>query len=66
MQNNLTLWILITTINSWIDRVKKELIPQLKNVDEIIISHQITDKNIKPEKEFLWEKVKYFYMYDYW
>lgn len=66
MKNKLTLWILITTMNSWIERVKKELLPQLKNVDEVIISHQITDKNILPEEWNLWEKVKYFYMYDKW
>jgi len=66
MQNNPTLWVLITTMNEWIERVKKELIPQLKNVDEVIISHQITDKNIKPKIEKLWEKVKYFYMSESW
>ena len=50
MNKELTLWIIITTMNNWIKRVKKELLPQLKNVDEIIISHQIIDKNIIPEK----------------
>lgn len=66
MQNNPTLWILITTMNSWIERVKKELLPQLKWVDEIIISHQITDNNIIPETLNLWEKVKYVYMFSSW
>lgn len=66
MQNNPTLWVLITTMNSSIERVKKELLPQLKWVDEIIISHQITDENIKPEIQSLWENVKYVYMFEKW
>lgn len=53
-------------MNSWIERVKKELIPQLWNVDEVIISHQITEKNIQPELENLWKNVKYIYMYEKW
>lgn len=66
MKNNLTLSVLITTMNDWIYRVKSELLNQLKYVDEVIISHQITDNNIKPEKEKLWENVKYFYMNEKW
>lgn len=66
MWNNLTLWVLITTMNYWITRVKKDLLKQLKNVDEVIISHQITEESIKPEESFLWENVKYFYMYNKW
>ncbi len=66
MKNELTLAVLITTMNEWIERVKKELIPQLKNVDEVIISHQITDKNILPEKEELWKNVKYVFMREKW
>ncbi len=62
----LTLSILITTMNDWIHRVKKELLPQLNNADEVIISHQITDKNIKPENKPLWKNVKYFFMHDKW
>lgn len=66
MQNNLKLSVLITTMNDRIHRVKNELLEQLKNVDEVIISHQITDKNIKPELEKLWDNVKYFYMFEKW
>ncbi len=66
MQNKPTLAILITTMNNWIERVKKELLPQLKNVDEVIISHQITEKNISPETERLWENVKYVFMREKW
>lgn len=66
MQNNPTLWVLITTMNEWIYRVKTELLPQLKNVDEVIISHQITDKNILPENNNLWKNVKYFFMFEKW
>lgn len=66
MQNNLTLWVLITTMNEWIYRVKNELLPQLKNVDEVIISHQITDWSILPESNNLWENVKYFFMFEKW
>lgn len=65
-KNNITLSILITTMNDWIHRVKKELLPQLKEVDEVIISHQITDKNIIPEKDILWENVKYYFMNEKW
>jgi len=67
MKNKPTVGILITTMNDWINRVKKELLPQLKDADEIIISHQITDKNIKPEqKNSFGEKIKYYYMFDKW
>ena len=62
----LTLGILITTCNSNIKRVKKELLPKLikdNEIDEVIISHQIFDKNIKPEKELIKGKIKYFYMF---
>jgi len=62
----LTLSILITTMNDWIDRVKKELLPQLQNTDEVIISHQITNKNLFPEhqKEIskLHKNIKYIFM----
>lgn len=66
MNNNLKLSVLITTMNEWIDRVKKDLLIQLKEVDEIIISHQITDDTINPETENLWENIKYFYMFEKW
>lgn len=68
MQNNtnITLWVLITTMNDWIYRVKKELLPQLINVDEVIISHQITDWSILPESNTLWDNVKYFCMFEKW
>lgn len=66
MQNNLKLSVLVTTMNEWIYRVKKELLPQLMNVYEVIISHQITDKNIKPEQEKLWKNIKYFFMKEKW
>lgn len=66
MQNNITLSILITTMNDGIYRVKKELIPQLKNIDEVIVSHQITDKNIKPETKSLGNNVKYVFMREKW
>lgn len=59
-----TLWILITTMNNWIVRVKQELLPQLKNVDEVIISHQITDKNIIPESKELWSHIKYYHLHN--
>jgi hypothetical protein len=65
--NNLTLGILITTCNENIKRVKKDLVPNLiknKNIDEIIISHQIFDKITKPEKNLTKGKVKYFYMFE--
>ena len=62
MKDNLTLWVLITTMNSWIYRVKKDLLPQLQGVDEVIISHQITNNFTKPEEKKLWENVKYFFM----
>jgi hypothetical protein len=70
MKKEITLWVLITTMNEWIKRVKNELLPQLKNVEEIVISHQITDKNIQPE---IFEKlntyhpnIKYSFMYNKW
>lgn len=50
-------------MNQGINRVKKELLPQLKNC-EVIISHQITDNKTKPEKKSMGKNVKYFYMYD--
>lgn len=53
-------------MNSSIERVKKELLPQLINVDEIIISHQITDSSIKPETIDFWENIKYLYMFEKW
>lgn len=61
-KNNLKLSVLITTMNWWIQRVKNELLPQLKEVDEIIISHQITVKSIIPENNILWKNIKYYYM----
>jgi hypothetical protein len=51
-EKKLSLGILIVTMNGGIKRVKKELLPQLKNVDEIIISHQITDETL-PETHSL-------------
>lgn len=53
-------------MNDWIERVKKELLPQLKNVDEIIISHQITDSYIKPETIDFWENINYVFMFEKW
>jgi glycosyltransferase involved in cell wall biosynthesis len=47
-KKKLTFSVIITTMNSEIDRVIKNLLPQLNFVDEVIISHQITDENIKP------------------
>lgn len=67
MQNkNPTLWVLITTMNSGIDRVKSNLISKLSDADEIIVSHQITDSDIYPEKESLGDNVSYHYMYNTW
>ena len=63
-KKNLTLGILITTTNKNIERVKKELLPQLKNVDEVIISHQVFDGETEPERNLNKKNVKYFYMYD--
>jgi len=69
-ESKLTLWILITTMNYWINRVKKELLPQLKNIDEIIISHQITDKKIFPENidniKKYHKNIKYVFMNEKW
>lgn len=65
-KNNITLSVLITTMNEWIHRVKKELLPQLKEVDEVIISHQITDTNIIPENNILWDNIKYYVMNEKW
>ncbi len=56
--------ILITTLNDGIERVIKNLLPQLKDVYEIIISHQITDKNISPYLEELASNIRYKYIYD--
>jgi hypothetical protein len=66
MTKKLTFWVFITTMNDWIDRVLKELLPQLKNVDEVIISHQITDNKIKPKEWKLWKNIKYFFMFEKW
>jgi len=57
-------------MNKNIEKVKKHLLPQLKNLDEIVISHQITDKSIQPEdinelKKYH-KNIKYSYMYDKW
>lgn len=59
-----TLGILITTMNDGINRVVSELLPQLKKVDEIIISHQITDNITQPYKDSLPPRVKYVYMFE--
>lgn len=56
--------ILICTIDEKINLVKKNLLPDLKGVYEIIISHQITKKELKPEKEFLEKNISYFYYYE--
>lgn len=53
-------------MNSWIERVKKDVLPQLKWVDEIVISHQITDENIKPEIIDFWENIKYLHIFSSW
>lgn len=66
MIKKLKLSILITTMNDWIYRVIDDLIPQFSWVYEIIVSHQITTKDIKPIKINLWENVKYFYMFEKW
>lgn len=66
MSKNIKLSVLITTMNGWIARVKKELLPQLKNVDEVIISHQIMDEKTSPEKESLGKNIKYVFMKDKW
>lgn len=66
MKNNIKLSIIIPTFNEKIERVKKELLPQLKDVYEVVISHQITNPSIIPETENLWHNVKYIYMYDKW
>jgi len=54
---------LVTTYNSGIDHVKKYLLPQLKNCN-VLVSHQIIDKKIKPEKKFLGKNVKYFPLFN--
>lgn len=66
MKDNPTLSILITTMNEWIERVKKELLPQLEEVDEVIISHQITRSDILPEIKRLWDNVKYYTLHSRW
>ncbi|MBA2857946.1 glycosyltransferase involved in cell wall biosynthesis [Methanococcus maripaludis] len=59
----LELCVLITTMNERIDRVINELLPQLKNCN-VVISHQITNENIKPLSTNLGNNVKYSYMYN--
>lgn len=61
MKNNLTLSVLITTMNENIFRVERELLPQLRNIDEIVISHQITDGKEYFLKNFS-KNVKYVFM----
>jgi hypothetical protein len=40
-------------MNNSIHRVKRDLLPQLSAVDEVIISHQITDDRIQAEEGVL-------------
>lgn len=42
---NLTLGVVITTMNDGIHKVYSELLPQVKNVDYIVISHQLTEED---------------------
>jgi RNase H-fold protein (predicted Holliday junction resolvase) len=66
-EKNLSLSILITTINENILKVKKTLLPKLiknKEVDEIIIAHQIFDNKTKPEKLLTKENVKYLSLFE--
>ena len=62
-KKKLKIGILITTTNDKIKRVEKELLPQLKSADEIIISHQIFDNKTKPSKNLSKGKIRYFYTY---
>lgn len=66
MQATLTVWVLITTMNQWLQRVLDELLPQLHEADEVIISHQITDNITEPYQWDLPTYVKYSYMFDKW
>lgn len=43
----MTIAILITTMNKNLENVIKNLLPQLEKADEIVISHQITEKNLE-------------------
>lgn len=55
--------VLILTINNNIERVKRDLLPQLSKVEEIVISHQIFDNKTKPSK-FTDKRIKYIVSYE--
>lgn len=59
--NRPTLSILITTMNENIQKVKQNLLPSIRHVDQIVISHQITNEKILPEKGQLWNNIFYTY-----
>lgn len=58
-KHSLTLSILVTTIDEWIDIVISKLLPQLWNCDEVIISHQIRDKKYLSDQNIFPDNVKY-------
>lgn len=66
MKSDLSIAILITTMNAGIQRVIAELLPQLllqlESADEIIISHQITDPDFQNQERDFPDKVRYFSM----
>lgn len=45
---SLTLWVIITTMDWHIERAVTDLLPQLQGVDQIVISHQISDPEWLP------------------
>lgn len=59
MKNNPSISILITTLDEGIFWVIQKLLPQLKDADEIIISHQITKSKIENIPEFFPKNTKY-------
>lgn len=59
-----TLAILITTMNNGIKRVVEEVLPQIQEADQIIISHQITDPNYQDKKYELPKNTIYLSMHE--
>lgn len=65
-QTPITLSILLTTIDSGIEKVISNMLAQFSQFDEIIVSHQITDEKWI-QNNCTWPKnVKYIYEYSQW
>lgn len=62
---DMSFWVLILTINTNIERVKQELLPQLWHIQEIIISHQIFDGKTKPSS-FTDKRIVYIPTFEKW